>query len=475
MSVVAEPPLPEERAVYQAARALAALGPPAPSFLELRSALGAPSPVVVRSATRAFAREAIAALDANGVKARERAEPETAGAAKTHRGPLWPGLAALLVGVVALGAWELRRRQPEPAAAGERARPENRTPDPVRAPMSSRSLTGTLTSSTVSIRCNQSVGTGFFVDREIILTNAHVVCPEGDEMKVVLAGGGEFAGTTMRKDDWLDLALVNVSGAGAKPLPIGDALGLEAGDKVVMMGSPKGLEFTVQEGIVSHPGRNVLGLAYVQLGIHINPGNSGGPVVDDLGRVVGIASMAVTDSSGLGLALPINYAYEGYAGGRPFVPRPEGTGDRSRWTALLARVADEDRQAVARQSHGSTHPGLVKAAFVPGVGIVALVGRFATSAPGLESFDFKVEDMCTGRGSVQTWRQVEMKKDAADSRYVQWLERHGLLQKLYAGPATLELTECPPLEAMIGGVLQLEGAEENATRALIGVEMMPPQ
>src|SRR5262249_46592609 len=96
--------------------------------------------------------------------------------------------------------------------------------------------------STVSLRCSHSVGAGFFVSDEIVLTNAHVAC-EGSLIEAVFPDGRRLAAEVVKKDDWLDLASFRVLGAKAKPLTLGDAARLQPGDKVVLIGSPQGLDF----------------------------------------------------------------------------------------------------------------------------------------------------------------------------------------------------------------------------------------
>src|SRR5262249_7819837 len=151
----------------------------------------------------------------------------------------------------------------------------------------------------------------FFVANETVLTNAHVLCPEGQPLTVIFSDGRRATGVPMRSDTLLDLAVVHSAGATAPPLPLGDAGSLNVGDHVVLVGSPVGLEFTVHEGTVSSISRTLLGLAYIQLDAKVNPGNSGGALLDKLGRVVGIVSLKVQTAEGIGLALPINYAYDG--------------------------------------------------------------------------------------------------------------------------------------------------------------------
>ena len=183
-------------------------------------------------------------------------------------------------------------RTPAPAA------PPTVAPPATLVPLSSRELARQSLPATVSLRCNDSIGSGFFVEPDLVLTNAHVLCPMGEKMQVVLPDGRQLVGETVRSSAAVDLALIRVAGARAKPLPLGDVGDLALGDRVMVIGNPVGLDFTVHEGSVSHMGRVVQGVAYIQLDAKINPGNSGGPVIDGQGRVVGLVTLNVL--AGLG-------------------------------------------------------------------------------------------------------------------------------------------------------------------------------
>jgi Trypsin-like peptidase domain len=165
--------------------------------------------------------------------------------------------------------------------------------------------------STVSLRCADSLGSGFLVAEDLVLTNAHVLCGGESRINVVFENGRELAGQVVRSDPTLDLAVVQVKDAGVRPLPLGDVGTLSVGDKLVMIGSPVGLEFTVHEGAVSNLSHAMLGVAYIQIEAKVNPGNSGGPLLDSQGRVVGIVTLKQRNAEGIGFALPINYACAG--------------------------------------------------------------------------------------------------------------------------------------------------------------------
>ena len=178
--------------------------------------------------------------------------------------------------------------------------------------LSTKEIAARALPSTVSIRCPNSVGSGFFVTSELVLTNAHVLCTSGI-IDVVRSDGKKHVGTAVQSDAHLDLAVVQVPGASATPLPLGDAGLLAVGEQVVVIGSPMGFEFTVHGGSISNLSRSVFGLSYLQVEAKVNPGNSGGPVLNDQGQVVGVVSLKYAEAEGIGLALPINYAWSGGA------------------------------------------------------------------------------------------------------------------------------------------------------------------
>ena len=164
----------------------------------------------------------------------------------------------------------------------------------------------------------QSLGSGFIIDREgLIVTNNHVI-DGADEIKVKLADGREYDATVVGRDPNTDLALVKIDAkhADLSPLQIGDSDQLRVGSWVVAVGSPFGLEQTVTAGIVSAKGR-VIGAGpyddFIQTDASINPGNSGGPLLNLEGKVVGINSAIISrggGNDGIGFAIPINLAKE---------------------------------------------------------------------------------------------------------------------------------------------------------------------
>ena len=164
-------------------------------------------------------------------------------------------------------------------------------------------------------------GSGFIFDsRGYILTNNHVVAG-ASALTVRLVDGREYAATVVGADPNSDVAVIKVEPREGETLPVaqlGDSNALRVGDWVLALGSPFSLDFSVTAGIVSAKGRNRIidtdGMeleAFIQTDAAINPGNSGGPLVDLLGRVVGVNTAIYSPSgvyAGYGFAIPVSIA-----------------------------------------------------------------------------------------------------------------------------------------------------------------------
>jgi serine protease Do len=157
-----------------------------------------------------------------------------------------------------------------------------------------------------------SLGSGFIIDEKgIILTNTHVVS-QADEIEVELSDGRKFKAEVVGTDEKTDIAVIQVKPKGDLPtVTLGDSAKLRAGDWVMAIGNPFGLEHTVTVGVVSAVGRLIGGgpfAKFIQTDASINPGNSGGPLFNIDGEVVGINSMIYAGGQGIGFAIPIDLA-----------------------------------------------------------------------------------------------------------------------------------------------------------------------
>jgi serine protease Do len=166
-------------------------------------------------------------------------------------------------------------------------------------------------------------GSGVIVDADgFIVTNAHVV-RGAQQLRVTLPA--DEAGTSIVRpqrglspahvvglDAETDLAVLKVDHGKLPFLPLGDSDALRAGQLVLAMGSPSGLQNSVSLGVVSAVARQLAPespMIYVQTDAAIGPGSSGGPLIDLAGRVVGINTLLFSQdgvTQGLGFAAPAN-------------------------------------------------------------------------------------------------------------------------------------------------------------------------
>jgi len=159
-------------------------------------------------------------------------------------------------------------------------------------------------------------GSGFvytFSGRTVVLTNYHVV--QGTtNLSVTFSDGNGYSATVLGTDLYSDLAVVSVNAPASelKPLDIVSSSALVVGESVIAIGNPYGLVGSLTTGVVSAQGRTITediagnyAIAnIIQTSTPINPGNSGGPLLNAAGNVVGITTAIVSNSQGLGFAIP---------------------------------------------------------------------------------------------------------------------------------------------------------------------------
>ena len=196
----------------------------------------------------------------------------------------------------------------------------------------------------------QGLGSGFLVSADgYIVTNDHVA---GNATKITIAfpDGSQMPATLVGTDSETDITLLKVEPD--RPLPF---LAFETDDGPIVgewsiaLGNPFGLfeasEPTVTVGVVSAVGRDFpaqQGRTFrdmIQTDAAINSGNSGGPLVNALGRVIGMNTFIYSQSGGsvgLGFAVPAWRVEQVVA-----ELRETGAVDRSSYTGLRVRSITE--------------------------------------------------------------------------------------------------------------------------------------
>lgn len=163
-------------------------------------------------------------------------------------------------------------------------------------------------------------GSGFFVGKNIIATNNHVV--EGaNEIKVLIQTASDvktFSTKVLCVDKINDLALLMIDDMEFQhlttlPYNIYQRT-IDVGSSIFTMGYPMvqamGYEIKVTDGIISAKTGYEGQISSYQISAPIQPGNSGGPMFDKGGNLVGITSAGIQGANNVGYAIKSSYLYQ---------------------------------------------------------------------------------------------------------------------------------------------------------------------
>ena len=167
------------------------------------------------------------------------------------------------------------------------------------------------------------VGTGIVLtENGYIATNYHVV-ENATTISVEL-----YNSTTAYKAELIgyskvdDVAVIKINAKDLRKATFAKSSECRAGEQVFAIGSPEGNEFgwSVTRGIISCADREIKiydnegilekKMYVIQTDASVNPGNSGGPLINSRGEVVGIITLKLAESAGMGFAIPSDGALE---------------------------------------------------------------------------------------------------------------------------------------------------------------------
>jgi S1-C subfamily serine protease len=218
----------------------------------------------------------------------------------------------VLAWVVFRGPWSVRPAAAAVTAPAPQAAQIQLPPAAAPAPAASmEEVVGRGMAAVVQVETPDKRGSGFFIAPDTILTNVHVV--SGNSYVTIRRSGGAvttaYVGATAPDFDIAVLKVADPSPTQAF-LALGSATTLRAGQEVLAIGSPLGLQNSVTRGIVS--GLRQMGqVLVIQTDAALNPGNSGGPLLDRSGAAIGINTFQFrgqTGASGLNFAVAIDHA-----------------------------------------------------------------------------------------------------------------------------------------------------------------------
>jgi tetratricopeptide (TPR) repeat protein len=152
-----------------------------------------------------------------------------------------------------------------------------------------------------------SQGSGFFIERKgHLVTNYHVLSGAYSAEVKTYEGKIHPIDLIVGENKASDLIIVSVKipKESIRWLNVIENLPTVA-ERVVIVGSPLGLEQTVSEGIVSGI-RQIPEIGkIIQISAPISPGSSGSPLLNMKGEVIGVATFQFTEGQNLNFAVPI--------------------------------------------------------------------------------------------------------------------------------------------------------------------------
>lgn len=154
------------------------------------------------------------------------------------------------------------------------------------------------------IHTGNSMGSGFAIGENCIVTNAHVL-EDARYIVVSTYGGTEYQASVLGINETEDIAVLAIEGVSFPYLPVADLSTVKTGDDIYAIGAPKGMPYTLTKGGISAKERTIRRNSYIQIDAPINEGNSGGPLLNDTGQVLGMNTLKLINSEGIGLAIPI--------------------------------------------------------------------------------------------------------------------------------------------------------------------------
>lgn len=291
-------------------------------------------------------------------------------------GTAWLGwVFALLAGAAVVVMVVQRRRDaaplppPPPAVVSGEVLPTVEEAPAASGPENLESLVQRVLPAMVQVESSSGRGSAFFVAPDTMLTNAHVV--SGNSSVTLRFANGESASARVATlNSEFDVAVLKAWNPRSNQvvIPLSPQETPPAGQEVIAIGSPLGMQNTVTRGIISGL-RQIGPVTFLQTDAALNPGNSGGPLLDRKGVAVGINTSSIQQAQGLNFAVAIGHA-KAIVEGRPpasgvrvphaesSVQRLEATGptesDRQRQVGtqryeltlarIAARVANLDNQ-----------------------------------------------------------------------------------------------------------------------------------
>jgi len=147
-------------------------------------------------------------------------------------------------------------------------------------------------------------GSGFFISANCIVTNSHVIRNATRIEIKTFSGRTSTTHHVLADNESDDLALLVLEGSLTNEvLQLEESTPLE-GEPIIVLSNPKGCAWKFTYGQIGLLWEFGGFSGRIQISAPISPGSSGAPVVNERGRVVGVAAMHIPGDEELNFAVP---------------------------------------------------------------------------------------------------------------------------------------------------------------------------
>ena len=166
--------------------------------------------------------------------------------------------------------------------------------------------------SVVIVKTEKGLGSGFFISKDEIITNYHVI-ENAMSITVTDRFKKRSSAVVIKKDLRRDLAILKTNTTG-KPVKFYDGQ-LKQGEMVEALGHPKGRKFSLTKGWISavrkessvYSATGTPDVLFIQTDAAINPGNSGGPLFYK-DKVVGVNTQGLHKDTSEGMNFAVHFS-----------------------------------------------------------------------------------------------------------------------------------------------------------------------
>lgn len=255
-------------------------------------------------------------------------------------------------------------------------------------------------------------GSGVVIAPETLVTNCHVL--RGAAAVSIRQQSVTMPARLLHADAERDLCELKVAGLRAPAVAVAPEPA-RVGQRIYTLGTPRGLESTLSDGLVSGIRPDAPGGGAIQISAPISPGSSGGGLFDEDGRLLGITTSVIA-----GMAQNLNFAKPATL--LADIPARSAAA-LQRWREARASGGSPAGPAAGIRSAAPGTPRTVTITVMPGPSRSAPVIAAAPSASPEAVPGAQPRHIASGYAAIDDIDAIPFLDDRGRERYRDWLNR----------------------------------------------------